>query len=133
MKISARILNDANSNETSLRTGNRQHSIDIPAKPNGRGTDVNGGELLFLALAACYCNDLYREASKEGIEIDEIDVTVEGKFGSEGEGARNIIYRARIKSSATQERLRGLLTHTDAVAEIHNTLRTGNNVTLELD
>ena len=33
-------------------------------KSPGRGSAVNGGEFLVLALATCYCNDLYREAER---------------------------------------------------------------------
>jgi uncharacterized OsmC-like protein len=60
---------------------------------------VNGGELLFLALATCHCNDIYREAAKRGIQIDEVDVTVEGEFGAEGECAKQIVYRPRVKAA----------------------------------
>jgi uncharacterized OsmC-like protein len=96
------------------------------------GADVNGGELLFLALATCYCNDVYREAAKRGINVEEVDVAVEGEFGAEGEGAKHVVYQARVKSAATQQEVRDLLTHTDSVAEVHNTLRAGTAVTLEI-
>ena len=66
MKISAKVINHKSENAVSLITGDNHHSLMIPAKPDGRGSSVNGGELLFLALATCYCNDLYREA-KSGI------------------------------------------------------------------
>jgi uncharacterized OsmC-like protein len=41
--------------------------------------------LLFLALATCYCNDIFREAAKQGLKIDGVEVKVEGEFGAEGE------------------------------------------------
>jgi organic hydroperoxide reductase OsmC/OhrA len=131
MKIEARIRNTPDVNEITLRTNDRTHTIDIPRKADGPGSDVNGGELLFLALATCYCNDIYREAAKRGIAVHEVDVAVEGEFGAEGEGARRIVYRPRVKAAATEGELRALLLHTDGVAEIHNTLRAGVPVILE--
>jgi uncharacterized OsmC-like protein len=35
---------------------------------------------LFLALATCYCNDIYREAAKRNIKVDSVEVEVEGTF-----------------------------------------------------
>jgi organic hydroperoxide reductase OsmC/OhrA len=131
MKIAARLRNTPDANEITLQTNERSHTVDIPIKAIGRGSDANGGELLFLALATCYCNDIYREAAKRGIEVHEVDVTVEGEFGAEGEVARRIVYRPRLKAAATEDELRALLFHTDGVAEIHNTLRAGVPVTLD--
>jgi len=63
-KISAKATNSRNSHNVVLTTNDRQHSITIAPKPEAFGSSVNGGELLFLALATCYCNDIYREAAK---------------------------------------------------------------------
>jgi organic hydroperoxide reductase OsmC/OhrA len=131
MKISARIANEAGRNDVSLSTNDRVHSIDIPAKADGRGSTANGGELLFLALATCYCNDIYREASAKGVDVVGVEVEVDGEFGSAGEPARSISYRAKIKTrGATEQQVTELLEHTDTVAEIHNTLRKGIDVRL---
>jgi organic hydroperoxide reductase OsmC/OhrA len=123
MKISARVENRPNQHQVSLRTNDTVHSIDIPPKPNGRGSSANGGELLFLALATCYCNDLYREAAKRGITVDSVEVEVTGDFGAEGEPATNVTYRAKVAARASAEDIQALMVHTDQVAEIHNTLR----------
>jgi uncharacterized OsmC-like protein len=45
-----------------------------------------------LALATCYCNDLYREARKRGIEVHRVEVEVEGSFGAEGAAAERLAY-----------------------------------------
>jgi uncharacterized OsmC-like protein len=91
---------------------------------------VNGCELLFCALATCYCNDLYREARKRGIEIVRVRVEVTGDFGSEGEPARNITYRASVDAKAPEETVLELMRLTDNMAEIHNTLRQSSPVLL---
>ena len=91
---------------------------------------MNGGELLFLALATCYCNDIYREAARRGIEVDHVEVEVDGEFGSAGEPARDVTYRARVVANATEDEIRDLMRHTDIVAEIQNTLRAPTPVIL---
>jgi uncharacterized OsmC-like protein len=103
----------------------------IPPRPSGYGSSANGGELLFLALATCYCNDIYREAAKRGLNIEQVEVTVEGDFGAEGDPAKNVTYRAKVTGQASEAEIRELISHTDQVAEIHNTLRVITPVILE--
>lgn len=131
MKISARIENQRNSHSVTLVTNGIEQSLAIPPKADGFGSSANGGELLFLALATCYCNDLYREARKRSIKIHSVLVEVEGEFGAEGEGATNIVYSASVDGNAPKEDLLALMRHTDTVAEIQNTLRSSASVTLK--
>jgi hypothetical protein len=63
MKISARVANSQGRHDVTLHTNDAVHNLSIPPKPGGFGSSANGGELLFLALADCCCNDLYREAA----------------------------------------------------------------------
>lgn len=123
MKISAHVSSRKDSNQVTLRTNDSVHSIDIPPKPSGYGSSANGGELLFLALAACYCNDIYREAAKRNIKVERVEVDVEGDFGAEGEPAGNVTYHAKVFARAGEEEIRDMMRFTDTVAEIHNTLR----------
>src|SRR5215467_13171613 len=115
MKISAQVENSEGNHQVMLTTGDSVHSIAIPPKPEGLGSSANGGELLFLALATCYCNDLYREARKRNIELYSVRVEVMGEFGAEGEAAGDVSYSASIKGSASQEDLLALMHHTDTV------------------
>ena len=130
MNISASLENRRDSHTVTLATNGREHSLSIVPKPEGFGSSVNGGELLFLALATCYCNDLYREARKRNIELQSVRVEVRGQFGAEGEGARDVSYSASVEGSASQEDMLALMRHTDTVAEIQNTLRACVRVTL---
>ncbi len=130
MKISARVEHSKDNHQVVLQTNDNIHSIVIPPKPNGYGSSANGGELLFLALATCYCNDIYREAAKRDIKVERVEVEVNGEFGAEGEPGKNINYRVRIFADAPAEEVRELMKFTDTVAEIQNTLRVANTVTL---
>jgi organic hydroperoxide reductase OsmC/OhrA len=130
MKILARVENSEGQHQVMLTTNNNSHSITIPPKSNGFGSSANGGELLFLALATCYCNDIYREAAKRNIQVEKIEVEVSGDFGGEGEPARNVTYNAKVHAKGAEAEIRALMQHTDTVAEIQNTLRSGTSVTL---
>lgn len=130
MNISARVVNWENYQDIKLVTGSITHSVDIPPKDGGYGSSANGGELLFLALASCYCNDIYREARNKGIPVDRVEVEVEGEFGEVGEPASRVSYRSKVTAQASQEEIISLMRHTDTVSEIQNTLRKGLEVKL---
>ena len=131
MTITATLKNSLQQNDISVATGGNRKGIAIPSKPNGQGSSVNGGELLFLALATCICNDIYREASRRNINIKSVEVNVTGEFGMEGEPASNISYKVNIESDTPKNEIIELINYVDTVAEIHNTLRKGVNVSLQ--
>jgi organic hydroperoxide reductase OsmC/OhrA len=131
MRISAVIRNSGTTYHACVATAGVARAIPIPAKQNGPGSSVNGGELLMLALATCYGNDLYREAARLGITLKGVEVVAQADFDGVGLAASNIRYRARVESVATAEQIERLLRETDAVAEIHNTIRSAPAVELE--
>src|SRR5512132_3582134 len=102
MKITARVDNSADHHEVVVSTNGQEQRVTIAPKPGG-GSSVNGGELLFAALATCYCNDIYREAKKRGIRVSHVRVDVDGEFGGEGEVASNVTYRVSIDADATRD------------------------------
>ena len=130
MQIAARVKNDDTSHEVTVTTDGSTKRLPIPAKTAGRGSAINGGEFLLLALATCYCNDLYREAARTGIPVEAVEVEVIADFAGVGVAATNIRYRARIASPAAAADVAALLRETDAVAEVHNTVRAGMPVAL---
>ncbi len=133
MIISATIKNGYQENDITVTTDTNKKEISIPGKTEGFGSSVNGGELLFLSLATCFCNDVYREAARRNINISSVEVNVSGEFGKEGEPGKNIIYNAKIQSSnSSQQEITELINHVDKIAEIHNTLRKGVSVALKI-
>ncbi len=133
MKITATVRNDASGHAVEVATEGRGRALDIPPKTQGRGSAVNGGEFLLLALATCYCNDLYREAERLGIAIDGVEVQAQATFAGIGLAASDISYSARVQSNASDTDIERLLRETDAVAEVHNTVRAGVPVRLRHD
>ncbi|MBI1276803.1 MAG: OsmC family peroxiredoxin [Anaerolineaceae bacterium] len=129
--FTARIQNAENQHQVTLTTGNHEHSIVIPPKSTGFGSSMNGGEAILLALATCYCNDIYREAKKLGIAVRNVTVDVNAdQDGQDGHVMENIVYNVTVDADAPQEQIENLIKHTDTVAEIQNTLRQGAAVKL---
>jgi organic hydroperoxide reductase OsmC/OhrA len=129
-KFRASVTNYQGVNEVSLQVNDKKQTIQIPARAGGYGSSASGGELLFLALATCYCNDIYREAAKRGMQVERVEVEGQGDFEGEGGAASNVRYRARVKADASKEEILDLMRHTDTVAEIQNTLRARTPVEL---
>lgn len=130
MQIAATVVSSAAGHEVAVRTGGSSQSLPVTRKAGGAGSGVNGGEFLMLALATCFCNDLYREAGRLGIPIDGVEVEAFADFPGVGLAATNIGYSAKVHSSAPAADIERLLRETDAVAEVHNTVRCGVPVRL---
>jgi organic hydroperoxide reductase OsmC/OhrA len=123
--IEAHVANAHNKHGVVVVTNGIAREVSIPPRDTGFGSSANGGELLCLALATCYCNDVYREAKLRGIDVSRVAVHVDAEFGAPGEPARAVRYRADVTAQAKQDDIRALMLHTDSVAEIQNTLRQG--------
>ena len=132
MLIEARVENAFQRHTISLVTNGSAHALSVAPRSSGFGSSANGGELLCLALATCYCNDIYREAEKRGIAVLRVVVEASAEFGAVGESARTLRYRATVAARAGESDIRRLMLDTDRVAEVQNTLRKGIEVRFEL-
>lgn len=131
MKISAHLQNQKGEHRITLTTNDNTHDLVIAPKSTGYGSSVNGGELLCVALATCYCNDIYREAAKRGIVVQQIEVEVDSEYEKDGKPARFIEYRAKVTAHASVDAIRELMIITNRMAEIQNTVRKGLSISLE--
>lgn len=129
--ISATIESEFERHEVTLTTGGKSHTLHIAPRSSGLGSSANGGELLCLALATCYCNDIYREAAKRSIEVVGVEVRAHAEFDAEGLPASRLSYHVSVRADAAESVIRELILYTDRVAEVHNTLRLGIPVALE--
>lgn len=109
-----------------------QHSLVIDRSPSdgGQGMGFNGGQLLLLALGACYANDVFREAARRQIEVVGIRVIVECGWGGDPIRAQDVQLSTRIEADAGEDEIMDLIQHVDQIAEVHNTLRHGVEVEL---
>jgi len=104
--------------------------VDRPAEGGGGGLGFSGGQLLYLAVAGCISNDLFREARAAGIELESVRVKVGGNFVGEPAVSEDILYEVELKGDAPEERLQALVDQVDEIAEIPNSLRRGTRVRL---
>jgi putative redox protein len=104
--------------------------VDRPPEGGGGGLGFNGGQLLYLAVAGCISNDLFREARSSGIELSGVRVKVSGDFVGEPAVSDEIQYKVEVSGDAPEDRLRALIDQVDEIAEIPNSLRNGTRVRL---
>jgi putative redox protein len=104
--------------------------VDRPVEAGGGGLGFNGGQLLYLAVAGCVSNDLFREARNEGIELHRVVVRVSGDFAGDPAVSEEIGYEVEIAGDASEDRLQALVKRVDEIAEIPNSLRRGTLVRL---
>jgi putative redox protein len=104
--------------------------VDRPTEGGGGGLGFSGGQLLYLAVAGCISNDLFREARTAGIELESVRVKVGGNFAGEPAVSEEILYEVELKGDAPEERLQALVDQVDEIAEIPNSLRQGTRVRL---
>ena len=131
MQIQAVVENERGRHSVVLRTNEAVHSLSIAPRASGFGSVANGGELLCLALATCYCNDVYREAAKRAVEVVGVAVEARADFGEAGAAASRLSYGVTVSARAPEAAILDLIRHTDSVAEVQNTLRLGIPVRLE--
>jgi uncharacterized OsmC-like protein len=104
--------------------------VDRPEEGGGGGLGFNGGQLLYMAVAGCISNDLFREASAEGIDLSRVRVKVSGEFVGEPAVSEEIHYEVEVSGDAPEKRLRELIDRVDEIAEIPNSLRQATGVRL---
>jgi putative redox protein len=96
---------------------------DRPASAGGRGLGFSGGQLLYLSIAACVSNDVYREAATMGVPVRRVSVEVDGDFPARGSASTAIDVTVEIDADAPDAAVDELLAEVDRVAEIPNSLR----------
>ena len=102
--------------------------VDRPAEAGGRGLGFNGGQLLNLAVAGCISNDLFREATKRGIRLERVRVTVDSDYAGQPAVSSPIEYSVEISADASEAAIAELISHVDEIAEIPNSIRRGTPV-----
>ena len=100
-------------------------TVDRPTAAGGGGLGFNGGQLFYLSIAACWSNDLYREAATMGIELEGVELAVDGDFPARGSGSTPITIDLVVRSSAPEAKVRALIAEVERIAEIPRAIREG--------
>lgn len=119
----------------------RSAITDMPTVVGGGGTAGSPGWLMRAAHAACDATVIAMCAAEEGIELDQLEVTVDsdsddrGLLGMEGAPAGPLVTRVHITISAAAvdpERLRALVDRAELRSPVGQALRTAGPVEVEL-
>lgn len=111
-------------------SGHHSLVVDRGAADGGQGMGFNGGQLLLLALGACFTNDVFREAAKRDLDVRGVRVVVECDWEGDPPRAANLRYSTRVEAEAGEDEIMELIQHVDEIAQVHGTLRDG--VAIEL-
>lgn len=101
--------------------------VDRPVEAGGGGKGFNGGQLLYLAVAGCISNDLFREAPRFAAELDSVRVIAEGDFSGDPAVSEPLRYDVELSGRGDLE---ALVREVDRIAEIPNSLRQGAPVSV---
>jgi uncharacterized OsmC-like protein len=96
---------------------------DRPIAAGGHGHGFNGGQLLYLSIAACISNDLYREAGSRNITLSDVAVIVDGDFPGRGQPSTPIEVSLEVTGDASEDDLAELVDEVERVAEIPASMR----------
>lgn len=110
--------------------GSRTLMIDRPEHDGGHGLGFNGGELLLLAIGACYCNDLHRTAARRGMSIGGVDITVAAQWANHPLRLQAAQALAHIETKTHDADLDALIEAVDCDASVARSLRLGTRVAL---
>ena len=107
------------------RAGTHSVIADRPdGKFGGMGLGFNGGELLALSIGGCFCNDMQAIADEMGLEISDLQVSVDVDFT--GEPSRASAARMTVQCSlADGADPSELIQRAKAATTIGNSLRNG--------
>jgi len=129
-QTSVEIRNVAGSSLAVGSSGPRTLTIDRAKEAGGLGLGFNGGELLLLAIGGCFSNDIYREASKRGLKVQNIELNVTADWAGDPATAQNVRLSVAVGAEASEQEILDLIHYTDSIAEIPNSLRLGTEVKL---
>jgi putative redox protein len=101
-----------------------------PPKVGAEAWALTGGQLLYLAVAGCISNDLFREARAAGIELSSVRVKVSRDLVGEPAVSDETKYEVEVAGNVPEDQLRALVNEVDEIAEIPNSLRQGTHVRL---
>ena len=108
--------------------GKHSLTIDRPEQEAGYGYGFSGGDLLLMAIGACFVNDLQQEDERRGVALLGARVVCECDWGGEPVRAQNIKLSVRIEAAADEDAILELAEAVDRQGRVHNTLRHGVEV-----
>jgi organic hydroperoxide reductase OsmC/OhrA len=83
------------------------------------------GQLLGMAVAACFANTMLSEATARGIWLRGLEVDAEIEWADNPPRTRSVTVHVRIAADAAEPTVRELVEHADRVSRVSNAIRLG--------
>jgi len=124
------------------QTAEFRYEADHPPVLCGAGTAPTPVEFLLHALASCITAGIGNIAAARGIELEEVEVRVEGDIDLQGllgidedvrNGFQDIRLSYRIRGDASPEKLRGVVEQARARSAVYDVLTNGVSVAIDVD
>lgn len=111
-------------------SGQQPVVVGRSAAVGGDGLGYSGGELIALAVGACYYNNLYFAADERKIHIRCAEVEVSCSWTTKPVVSSGITISAKVDADASKEAIEELIRHAGAASTVSNTLRQETSVEL---
>jgi uncharacterized OsmC-like protein len=124
------------------QTGDFQYDADHPPVLCGAGVAPTPVEFLLHALAACLTSGIANIAAARGVELTEVESTVEGDIDMQGilglsdevrNGYEGIRVNFKIKGDAPAEKLRQVIEQSRARSAVFDVMTKGTPVEINVD
>ena len=112
-------------------SGQQPVVVGRSAAVGGDGLGYSGGELLALAVGACFYNNLYFAADKRKIHIHRAEVEVSCNWTEEPVVSSGITISATVDADASKQAIEALIRHAGDASTVSNTLRQETSVELK--
>ncbi|MBL8091083.1 MAG: OsmC family protein [Anaerolineales bacterium] len=106
-----------------IRVTSDNISTTLSPKSIGIYSNINGGELLFMALAISYCNAICSKAEEDDIALEKFEIEIYGEFEDKGKEVKGITCEVKVKAKGDTKRIHELFKGAHAMAEIQNTIK----------
>ncbi|MGE3704049.1 MAG: OsmC family protein [Vicinamibacterales bacterium] len=84
-----------------------------------------GGQLLGMAVAACFANTIISEATARGVWLRGLDVGAEIEWVDDPPRTRHVTVHVRVEADASEPSVMELVEHADRVSRVSNAIRLG--------
>lgn len=124
-----------------VRTGKHELFIDEPAVAGGGDKGPNPLQYVLSSLAGCVTIVGKKVAQSMGIQIDEIEISIEGDIDDRGftgqdpnvqKGFQEMRLKVKAKCDASPAKIEEWLRKTEEICPVGNTYRDGTKVKVEL-
>lgn len=101
-----------------------------PRSGSPTGMGFGGGEMLCLAVGACFFNNLQREAASQGIRLESVEVEVSAEWDGSSPVAKRLQLLPHVTAQSSRREIDTLIRRAFEISSVANTIIHGAPVEL---